>query len=68
MSSPLHETAREKSELFAYLYRQWEPIQNSQLLRKWQVMSSPHTKLPEKKASSLHIYTANENPFKTVNL
>ena len=32
------------------------------------LMSSPHThmKLPEKRVSSLHIYTINENPFKTV--
>ena len=29
---PMHETTREKSKLFAYLYRQWEPIQNSQLI------------------------------------
>ena len=27
----------------------------------------PHAKLPEKRASSLCIYTINENPFKTVN-
>ena len=27
----------------------------------------PHTKLPEKRVSSLHIYNINENPFETVN-
>ena len=27
----------------------------------------PHSKLPEKRASSLHIYTINESPFETVN-
>ena len=36
MSSPLHETAGKKSELFTYLYCQWEPIWNSQLIRKYQ--------------------------------
>ena len=33
---PPHETAREKSECFVYLYHQCEPIRNSQLIRKYQ--------------------------------
>ena len=32
---PPHKTAREKSKLFAYIYRQWEPIWNGQLIRKY---------------------------------
>ena len=32
---PPCKTAREKSKLFAYIYCQWEPIQNGQLIRKY---------------------------------
>ena len=57
MSSPPFKTAREKSELFAYLYHQWEPIWNSQLMRKWQVMFSPPRNFQTKEqALCIYIY------------
>ena len=35
MIDPPFQTAEEKSEIYACLYCQWEPIQNSQLIRKY---------------------------------
>ena len=36
---PPFETARAQSELFAFQCHQWEPIQNSQLIRKYKEIS-----------------------------
>ena len=56
-------------------YKKWKSSvkheQNLKWAQIWQTnllwpMSSPHGKLPEKRVSSLHIYTINENPFETV--
>ena len=37
---PPFETATAQSELFAFQCDQWEPIQNSQLIRKYKEKSS----------------------------
>ena len=61
MSSPLppFETAWQKSDSYAFPYRQWEPIWNSQLIRKYKEIpvyikiqipkadGPPQSKLPE---------------------
>ena len=39
MIDPPFETARAQSELFTVQCHQWEPIQNSQLIRKYKEMS-----------------------------
>ena len=50
---PPFETAWQKSDSYTFPYHQWEPIWSSQLMRKWQVMSSLlHLKLPEHRVIS----------------
>ena len=65
-----------KSSWSSVSYKKWKSSVKEEQNLKWAqiwhtnliwLMSSPHMKLPEKRVSSLPIYTINENPFETVN-
>ena len=78
--APPFETAWRESDSYAFSYRQWEPIRNSQLIRKYKEIpvyiriqipkadGPPNLKLLDEKVTAMRFHTVNENPFETVNL